>query len=46
VFQPKIVEKIKTHISYTIIIFRNHADFEITWKNILELAHAHCIEDS
>jgi len=36
VFQTKIVEKIKTHISYTIAIFRNYADYEM-WKNILEL---------
>jgi hypothetical protein len=36
VFQTKILEKLKTHISYTITIFRRHADYEM-WKNILEL---------
>ena len=35
-FQTKFVEKIKTHILYTVTFFENHAFYEITWKNILQ----------
>jgi hypothetical protein len=34
-FQTKVVEKIKTHISCSITFF-NRAIYEIMWKNILE----------
>ena len=35
-FQTKVVEKIKTHISCSIIFFDNRAVCEIMWKNIVE----------
>jgi len=33
IFQPKVVEKIKTHILCPIARFENRAIYEITWKN-------------
>jgi hypothetical protein len=36
-FQAKFVEKIKTHILYSITFFsKNRAVYEITWKNIVQ----------
>jgi hypothetical protein len=36
-FQKKVVEKIKTHILYSVIIFpENRAVYEIMLKNIVE----------
>jgi len=35
VFQSKVVEKIKTHISYSTAFLKKSCIFE-TWKNILE----------
>ena len=36
-FHTKIVEKIKTHISYSIpFFFENHTVYEIMWKNIVD----------
>jgi hypothetical protein len=36
--ETKLVEKIKTHISYSINFFfsENHAVYEIMWKNTVE----------
>jgi hypothetical protein len=34
--QDKVVEKIKTHILYSITFSENRALYEITWKNIAE----------
>jgi len=33
-FQTKVVEKIKTQL------FKNHAMYEIMWKNIVQYMHA------
>jgi len=33
----KVVEKIKTHILYSITLPENHAMYEIMWKNVVEL---------
>jgi len=36
-FQTKVVEKIKTHILYSVTFFpENRAVYEIMWKNIVE----------
>ena len=36
-FQTKVVEKIKTHILYSIaFFFKNRSVYEITWKNIVQ----------
>jgi len=36
-FQTKVVEKIKTHILYSVtFFFDNPAFYEIMWKNIVE----------
>jgi len=35
-FQMKVVEKITTHILWSITFFENHAIYEITWKNIVQ----------
>ena len=32
----KTVEKIKTHVSFIITFFLNHAVYETKWKNILQ----------
>jgi hypothetical protein len=50
----KVVEKIKTHILYSIIFFENHAVYEIMWKSTVEpgrpqddnMAHVHCVMDT
>jgi len=35
-FQTKVVEKIKTHISYSVtIFFEKRAGYEIMWKNVV-----------
>jgi len=36
VFQTGVVEKIKTHLLWSIIFFKNCAVYEMMWKNILE----------
>jgi len=37
-FQTKVVDKIKTHILYSIIFFpKNCAIYEVMWKNSVEL---------
>ena len=36
-FWRKVVENIKTHILYSIIVFENHVAYEIMWKNTVEL---------
>ena len=50
-FQTKVVEKIKTHILYSVTFFENRVFYEIMWKNVVEygraqinLAHAHCMD--
>ena len=35
-FQTKVVEKIETHILYSITFFENRALYEIMWKNIVK----------
>jgi hypothetical protein len=35
-FQTKVVEKMKTHISCSITFPRNPAVYEIMWKNMVE----------
>jgi hypothetical protein len=35
-FQTKIVEKIETHILYSITSFENGGVYEIMWKNVVE----------
>jgi hypothetical protein len=57
-FEIKVVEKIKTHILCSIIIFfpfENLAVYDIMWKNVVErgrqatcgnMAHAHCMLDT
>jgi hypothetical protein len=53
-FRTKILEKIKTRISYSIIFFfENRAVYEIMWKKYCRtgqagddnVAHAHCMLD-
>jgi len=34
--QAKVVEKIKTHILYSVTFFENRAVYEKMWKNIVE----------
>jgi len=41
-FQPKVVEKIQTHILCSITIFLKTAIYEIIWKNVMELADPRC----
>ena len=36
IFQTNVVEKIHTHILCS-VIFENHAMYEVTWKNIVEV---------
>ena len=36
-FRTKVVEKIKTHILYSITFVENRTVYEIMWKNILEM---------
>ena len=37
-FQTKVVEKVKTHILYSVtFFFKNHAVYEILQKNLAEL---------
>jgi len=35
-FQTKVVEKIKTHILNSILVFENRAVYEIMWKTFIE----------
>ena len=35
IFQIKIVEKIKSHILYSVIFFRKSAIYKTMWKNML-----------
>jgi hypothetical protein len=35
-FQTNVVEKIKTHILYSITFSENHAVYEIMWKNMVQ----------
>jgi len=35
-FQTKAVEKVKTHILYSIFFFENRAVYEIMWKNTVQ----------
>jgi len=54
--RSEVVEKIKTHVSYSIALFfppENHALSEIMWKSTVNpeatddnMAHAHCILDT
>jgi len=39
-FQTEVVEKIKTHILYSIIVFLNPAVYELTWKNTAQTGKA------
>jgi len=36
VFQTKVAQEIKTHFLVTNFFVKNHAFFEIMWKNIVE----------
>jgi hypothetical protein len=40
-FQTKVVEKIKTHISYSITLSENSAIYEIMWNNMVEAGRPH-----
>jgi len=40
-FQTKVVGKIKTHILCSVTFLKNHAAYEIMWKNIVELGRPH-----
>jgi len=40
-FQTKVVDKIKTHILYSIIFSENRIVYEREWKNILESDSPH-----
>jgi hypothetical protein len=35
-FQTKVVEKIKTHVLYSITFFENGVIYKIMWQNIVE----------
>jgi hypothetical protein len=35
-FQTKVVDKIKTHFTFSTFFFLSHAVYEIMWKNIVE----------
>jgi hypothetical protein len=35
-FQTNVVDKIKTHILYSVTFFENHAVYEKIWKNPVE----------
>ena len=39
--QTKVVEKTKTHISYSITLLESHAVYEIMWKNMLQPDRPH-----
>jgi len=39
-FQIKVVEKLKTHILYSITFFENRAVFELPWQNTVELGRS------
>jgi hypothetical protein len=47
-FWIRVVEKIKTHILYSVtFLFENRAVYEIMWKNVqYNTAHALCVEDN
>jgi len=56
-FQTNVVEKIKTHILYSVTLFENRAVCEIMWKNKVSragqgratdgnVAHEHCMLDA
>jgi hypothetical protein len=41
IFQTKVVEKIKTHILFSVIFFSENRDvYVMMWKNILERARS------
>jgi len=41
IFQTKVVEKVKTHFLCSVtFFFKNHALYEIIWKNLAELEKA------
>jgi len=40
-YQTKVVEKIKTHILYSIAFSKNHVFYKRQWKNILESDSPH-----
>jgi len=35
-FQTNVVEKIKTHILFSVTFFEYHVVYEIMWKNIVD----------
>ena len=35
-FQTRVVEKIKTHILFSILFSENHSVYEIMWENMVE----------
>jgi hypothetical protein len=35
-FQTKVIEKLKTHILYSVTFFENHTVYEIMWNNSAE----------
>ena len=40
-FQAKVVEKIKTRISYPVTFFENRTIYEEMWKNIVQPRTGH-----
>jgi len=40
-FQTEAVGKVKTHILYSVTLLKNHAVYEIMWKNLVELDRPH-----
>jgi len=45
--QTKVVEKIKTYFMYSSFFFyKNHAIYEIMWKDIAEPGRPHCMLDT
>jgi hypothetical protein len=40
VFEIKGIEKITTHVLWSVIFFRNHAIYEIMWKNMVRTRQA------
>ena len=52
-FQTKFVDKIKTHILYSVTFLENRAIYVVMWKNTVEsdrghddMAHPHCLLDA
>jgi hypothetical protein len=35
-FQTRVVEKIKTHILFSLLFSENHSVYEIMWENMVE----------